>query len=442
MYLKTQQLIDFLYEWRCFNSSFYECVIDLSKQMGEKGFWHPSELNGIRNWLDDLRSFGYQEPQIVLHREPQLCLKGFFQEAIHFKVRYTPQFQKSLDLDTYCCNGTDLFRFNQRFESFNYLYDFCLQNNNVTLNYSMNKLKQQDFLNSSSYELLITFNWAPRIENIILIKHIYGTKFRNIIFCGKGILSLLNETILHHKIFDSYTFIELDLVAGYFHYYCMTKLIEMNYNIQGILLMSDDVLLKYWNLEKNYNLSKILFLDYIKEIPLNSNFTINWIWWSSSMGKAALFKLFDHFYMIQNESIKVDQENKIMVENFLKRLNKHKEENSGFNFTSIFYQGSDFFYLPKSKFRDFHFFSNLFRRFSVFLEIAVPTILFGIDYDNTARMHVNHTYYWGSRYYFQTYDNIGEMVHPAKLSEYKKTKAGSLFCSYFIQDKFNNDLIY
>jgi hypothetical protein len=212
----------------------------------------------------------------------------------------------------------------------------------------------------------------------------------------------------------------------------MTKMIEMSFIIQGILLMSDDVLLKYWNLEKNYNLSKILFPSKLWEVPLNPNFTTTWVWWGSS--KNALLKVWDYFEMIQNDSIKIDFKNKNMLDKFLNRLDLHKKKDSGFNYTRVFIHGSDFFYLPKSKFMDFHFFSNIFRRFSVFLETAVPTILFGIDYDNTARMHVNHTYYWGSRYFFQTYDNVGELVHPAKLSEYKKTKAGSLFCSYFIQE--------
>ena len=59
--------------------------------------------------------------------------------------------------------------------------------------------------------------------------------------------------------FDSFTFIELDVVQGFFHYDCMTKVIEMNYNTEGFLLISDDVLVKYWNLD-NHDIRKIWFI--------------------------------------------------------------------------------------------------------------------------------------------------------------------------------------
>ena len=40
-----------------------------------------------------------------------------------------------------------------------------------------------------------------------------------------------------------------EMNSGYFHYYCMTKAIEVGFRgHRGILLMSDDVLLKHWRL--------------------------------------------------------------------------------------------------------------------------------------------------------------------------------------------------
>ena len=61
------------------------------------------------------------------------------------------------------------------------------------------------------------------------------------------------------KKFDAFTFIELNVNNGQFHYSCMTKAIEMKFtNVQGVLLASDDILLKYWLFDK-LNPNKIWF---------------------------------------------------------------------------------------------------------------------------------------------------------------------------------------
>jgi len=57
----------------------------------------------------------------------------------------------------------------------------------------------------------------------------------------------------------------------------MTKAVELGFNTQGILLMSDDVLLKFWNLSQ-FDLKKIWFPEKIVTGEKVSNL-INWHHW-------------------------------------------------------------------------------------------------------------------------------------------------------------------
>jgi len=58
----------------------------------------------------------------------------------------------------------------------------------------------------------------------------------------------------------------------------MTKAVELGFNTQGILLMSDDVLLKFWNLSQFY-VKKIWYPEKIVTGEKVSNL-INWHHWN------------------------------------------------------------------------------------------------------------------------------------------------------------------
>ena len=73
MYSQTEQLITFLFEWKCLYAKFFHCVLDLSSQMAEKNFWELTEVNGIKNWLEDLKRLGYKEPVISNFNKENSC---------------------------------------------------------------------------------------------------------------------------------------------------------------------------------------------------------------------------------------------------------------------------------------------------------------------------------------------------------------------------------
>ena len=401
--------------------------------MAKNGFWDYEEVDSIKNWLNDLETIGYIEPKIINAENSAIKCTNEINPAL-FPVRFTPKYQKPIDMDTYCCNGS-MFDVYNNFESINYLIEFCQLANYTFDGVSPSFLSTKP--KSSNITLLITFNREVRPVNIITLKHLYASYFNNIIFCGKGILSQLNDEIGAFKKFDSYTFIDLDTVNGYYHYFCMTKAIEMNFVTDGILLMSDDVLLKYWHLGK-LDKNKIWYPYSLKEICVHEVYKGNpklnsWMWWNTHMGIDSILKTWDYFNKAQNNSISIEKENLNIINSYLNRLDKINANKS--NYTRVCVHGSDFFYLNARNFKRYHYISSLFRQFDVFLEIAVPTILAGIE--NVTEI-INGTYTWSGQINLESYDTLGYFAHPVKISQYYNNPKGKIFCSKFIKDKFND----
>ena len=292
-----------------------------------------------------------------------------------------------------------------------------------------------------NYALLVTFNFEPKPIVVEFIKHFYGDFFKFITFCGVNITSKLNEERGYFKKFDSYSFIELDVVAGYFHYYCMTKAIEMGLHVDGILLMSDDVMLKYWNLEKAMDLSKIQYNVLVKcKQEVRTDFKPNWAWWFTSHGIPGLIKMFDYMNAVRNGSIYLEGRDSVeRISKYLATLESNYDSKS--NYSKACMGGSDIFYLPKSKFKDFHFISNIYRNFEIFLEIAVPTILSGLAPANESLATVSR-YIWDFQLNFPTnYHLVNLFYHPIKVSVVANNSMSNFgYCNYFIKDKIEYDL--
>ena len=218
-------------------------------------FWLKNELESIKNWLDDLNAIGYVEPTITNfnYEKTQIDLNAFLigfdnkTTETNFKVRFTPNFEVPIDIDNYFDKGDFKMKMNEKIETFEYFKDFCKPN--YELNYKAEKLLL--FQDKKDITLLITFNHEPALDNIVFLQFFYKSYFKNIAFCGKNIMNIIKPNEKHIKKFDSYTLIDYDTIAGNLHYNCMSKVIEMNIKTNGILLMSDDMLLKYWNLDNS-----------------------------------------------------------------------------------------------------------------------------------------------------------------------------------------------
>ena len=425
MYLKTENLVKFLLEWECLKDKFYECVIDLSIQMAIHDFWGNEEIDSIKRWLNDLNSIGYKEPEISNFETNDI-------KKTQFEVKYSPNFQKGIDFENYCCDGNQDIIY-EKVEKYSYFKKYC--------NSSKFKIELNDILNYQplkvNYSLLITFNYNALADNIYFIKKFYEDYFQNIIFCGSNILNLLNQTRYQSKKFDSFSFIEFSAgINGNFHYYCMNKAIEMNYNTEGILLMSDDVLLKYWKLN-NLNQNKIWYVNYplakwdFKNI-INAGYFGAKFWRFQPRNQInALKNLWNEFDKIiagKNDSDKYESER---VKNFLLYLKNNQEPNTSIAITPT---ASDLFYLPKNKLEFFYFISQIFVKNDVFLETAVPTILKGIDEQNSKELITGAISWNGVQFNFSNYNKNFHFAHPVKIS--KKANIEPI-CELFIKERYS-----
>lgn len=64
--------------------------------------------------------------------------------------------------------------------------------------------------------------------------------------------------------------------------------------------------------------------------------------------------------------------------------------------------------------------------------------LAGLD-DGDSIQVAKGTYFW-HQFKFEEYNQFDVFAHPAKLSRYSNSTQGAQYCSFYIQDKINNDL--
>ena len=98
--------------------------------------------------------------------------------------------------------------------------------------------------------------------------------------------------------------------------------------------------------------------------------------------------------------------------------------------------GSDIFFLPKSYLPKFHYISNIFRSHDLHLEIALPTILSGME-KNTLFDLLKGEFIWTIKFFdftWHSYDKVIDFVHPSKISKYNASINGRLFCQKFVQE--------
>ena len=132
--LRVSDLVQFLYKWK-----FYDCMLDLALSMAYEGHWDIKEVENVKNWIADLNSIGYNEPQILNFEEksPLYAPNGHD----YVRVRYTPSFKPNPELSEYCCNG-DLMNVYDKYKSFKYFAEFCqLSKFNLSYNFGLNRKK-------------------------------------------------------------------------------------------------------------------------------------------------------------------------------------------------------------------------------------------------------------------------------------------------------------
>ena len=411
--VKVESLIELLFNWECDKLDFFECVLDLGHKLAEKHYWDRKDVKLLKHWLENLINIGYIQPLMANTELKNECDKTSSHGFDKFDLSYMPNFDNEAKSNRIVKNEHALVIQNQ----------FCSLSQ-VKLNYTP-VILEQSFDSFPNIILIVSFNHEPVPENIAMIKSVYSAYFKNIIFCGPYINLMLKDVEKSfQRIFDAYTFIDIDTNKGYFHYYCMTKAIELGFVTDGFLLQSDDVLFKYWRFFKEFDFrlmgeSFISFKSNGYDSDPRENFTCSyelatfstrWFYWNTEFGLSAIKKVFNYFDLVLNGDSRADRHlensDKEIIKRFVLTLKQHADSKTGPPKVCLF--GSDVFYVPRSKFEDFHFFSELFRKNEVFLELATSTIIAGLDYDGRSIQKIEGEYYWDSEYpfSFDSYDQI------------------------------------
>ena len=179
--------------------------------------------------------------------------------------------------------------------------------------------------------------------------------------------------------------------------------------------MSDDVLLKYWRFAKEFDFDRVgesfigLKANGFEE-SLYENYTCpyefrkdgsKWGWWHREFGYTALASVWNSFINTLTRDFSSDNDR---VRLFLKSLDGHADNKTSLIKFCVF--GSDVFYVPRAKFDDFGYFSEIFRRNGVFLELATSSVLAGLDNDGRTIQKIDGEYHWHHPYNMGMYERI------------------------------------
>jgi hypothetical protein len=191
--------------------------------------------------------------------------------------------------------------------------------------------------------LIINYN-HPHYESIPLLRSIYGTTFKNIVFYGPEKHADVHF-YAHHK--------------GYFSYLCIADAMQRYPHFDGYLFLMDDCILNTWMLT-NMDLTKVWYpkIRFIRNtrghaISLrhgSKNFK-DWSWWETQWGHDAMLKSF------------------IKIPLPYKKVLAHNWGRS-----RVVCAFSDIIYIPAHYKNLFVFLAEIFGDNQAFLETALPTI--------------------------------------------------------------------
>jgi len=227
--------------------------------------------------------------------------------------------------------------------------------------------------------LAVNFN-LPHYEHIPELRKFYKQIFAKVVFCGQ----VANK---------DFNVIKLSGTNGFEGYQCLTKAIELYPDdYEGYLQINDDVILNFWNLNE-FDPTKVwlgqnISLDMAQEIGKPPR--TDWEWWHREGFPKAdeqCAKAFNKLNIMANETSDKD----INLKYNLKRRLEIYAQNTGPR--KLCLNGwSDVFYISKQHSQAYMFISKIFEEHKVFLEVAVPTILFMLAPTNEQE-DMNGVYY-------------------------------------------------
>ncbi|CAM1302429.1 Uncharacterised protein g3269 [Pycnogonum litorale] len=407
-----------LRQFKChINNSFEDCVIQLSVHLTSSKICASENELLIRNWINDLKSLGYQFPE-------RKYVSTQFREDSMRPIMFFP---KKLNLDGQ--NGSS-FTVPNKNELIAKLNSTCF---NYTYTFQNKSLK--DFKPMFSNVLLIIMFLHSESISIPLETLMYKVHFPNMIVCGLNQAGLQSAASAKVSYFPArmYPFYSTASVPD-----CLINVMRMNYNVDGYLMIHDDVMLNFWHFDK-FNKQKVWYLGgdhyFIDAIDLrgadpNKNMSTGgnppWFFHPEESRLSAINAL----TALKDSS--VGSAKYTCHRNLLKQV--------GFPYRYINGQ-SDILYVPQRLRRDFIEIMTEFSDRDVWFEIAVTTVMRCIEHPNKHEKIPFGHIYGSSELKFNGYKQYKSRLHlpyyhPFKLDPILRNDAArkEVFCSQVVNE--------
>ena len=432
---QTARLIAFLSSWSCPKRlTFFDCVSQLSFDMANEGLWDRKDAENTAIWLMDLRGVGYLEPRRVLSTlhpcwrrkwKAQLnrlnpfsdCKESFVNVIDNHKKTSVLQF---FPVDQYIASNISHEKGISSTRSLNQVASIC-----PDMHLNRSTILEQPFKQDYFFRdvlLIIVFNY-PHYENLRYMEAIYRSKFANIVYCGTDVHAFRKVS----KDFGlrNLSFIEADVDKGWLGYICVIKAIEAGFNVTGYLINGDDVLLNVWTFS---GFNKTRMWTTMKEagsVELDWDLTTPWPWWTHPKIRRTWHRASSE---LNNTHVptgikSVDACKQTLQSNIQKLGIKTKQG-------LVFHCMADIYYIPARWAVDVKWYLTFYLERRVFLEIAVPMVLFGLEGRDEMEL-IDGKYLWV--HYRKTtwkfFNPLLHYLHPVKLTQ--KINQDK-FCSQYV----------
>ncbi|XP_050390975.1 uncharacterized protein LOC126810065 [Patella vulgata] len=425
VYFQTEDVITFLRQWRCpADFIFYDCIMRLSREIVEHDFWENSDYDLAKSWLNDLRAAGFVLPKRRSPKRNSHNMQSLFQNISSSKsalsintkdpkvVYFWPSEQNPPSLYSSAAIETNGMSWNHM----DRVVKMC-SDAQVAISHDMLKTHKQyeDIL------LIIAFN-NPHLQNILHLQTLYSIHFSHILFCANDSRPFV---AVSKNLTQRVSFVKTFTHHGIVIYNCLSHAIAMNYDVSGYILMGDDVLLNSWNIG-DLPRDKFWFQRTVSVFNKSSSYKENrWAWWKDSSGKPA----YNNFSNFLQTIPSLDPEKAPIIHDFNKMLISNTKSDVG-----LLRAVADFLYVPK-RFQDrVLYFLEIFSKYGVMLELAIPTVIGGLDHRKNI-VPIRGVVLWFKKRlnYTSRFEPSGHFMHPVKLGIEMKTEKGRRFiCSRVI----------
>ena len=349
---------DQLDKWNCWSTTLKQCILDLIAN--NSGLLNDSLALSYSHWLNALDKNGYTFP-LFSHSFNEEC-ENVSLHAVDYSVPLSRQHL-----------GPGVYTPVSNLDSMTKLYNETCHRYSVMLPKHVHINFAQPWTQFDDVLLLVIFN-NPHYDAIPYVETLYRPFFPNILYCGPDTIDANLYPGVNRFTFSfiSYGSNPAGHVHGAFTQKCTVMALQMDYAVQGYLVVSDDLLLVVHTLSKLIR-KAVWFVPYVQIGEISKltecrqdvcGFPAEW-WFKQNWWEKYQIATTNALAEIANRRSSSTVMN-ACYQRLLSENGAIERANGAF---------SDIYYIPSQFSQDFIELADLFLHHKVLIEIAVPTIV-------------------------------------------------------------------